>query len=78
MYQAASRWSTQHCRPMKVTKMGSKRFKNLSQFYLNASYFEIPASQIPFRFDFITDSYTGAAAAVAFKGFKLVYWQTTC
>jgi hypothetical protein len=36
------------------------------------------ASQQPFRLDFLSDAFTVYDAATMMKGFKLVYWQTTC
>jgi hypothetical protein len=34
--------------------------------------------QTPFEFNFFTDGYTMSTAKSVFKGFKLVYYQTTC
>jgi hypothetical protein len=34
------------------------------------------AAQTPFTLDFLTDAYSMVAAKM--RGFKLVYWQTTC
>jgi hypothetical protein len=46
----------------------------LFKFNVNLS-----GSQIPFKVEFLSDDYTPAAsAAFTAKGFKLVYWQTTC